>query len=108
MTGGSGPEGGEIVRAVCHDGYAPGLQNLKRLGNVEDRLGAGADDDNGCLRQLLEICRNVEALLRATMNAADPAGCEDIDAGEGSRNHGGGDRGGSGAAECHCKSQIGA
>ena len=59
-----------------------GFQIFQRLGDVEDRLGAGAHDGDPGAPEFDQIGGDVERLLGAAMNAADPAGGEDLDAGE--------------------------
>ena len=76
------PEGRHHVRAVGDDRHAARLQHLQRLFDVEDGLGAGRDDDHRRARQFVEIGRDVEALLRALVDAADAAGGEHLDAGK--------------------------
>lgn len=49
------PEGGEFLALISDDRHAAGFQHFQRLWNIEDRLGAGADDDDAGARQFLEI-----------------------------------------------------
>ena len=69
------------------------LQHLERLRQVEERLGAGGDDDDVGPGEFGEVGRDVEARLGAAMDAADAAGREDADAGEPGHDHGRGDGG---------------
>ena len=70
---------------IGDDRHAARLQHFQRLFDVEDRLGAGRDDDHRRARQFVEIGRNVEALFRALVHAADAAGGEHLDAGQTAR-----------------------
>ncbi len=103
-----GPEGRHGLAAMADDRHAARLQHLQRLFDVEDRLGAGRHDDDRRARQLVEIGRDVEALFRALVHAADAAGGEHLYPGHMRGDHGGGDRGAAGARLGDRKAEIGA
>jgi hypothetical protein len=54
-AGRAGVEGRKLVGAVADDRDPLGLEELERLPDVEDRLGAGADDCNAGARKLDQI-----------------------------------------------------
>jgi len=75
----SAVKSGELVAAISEHRNRKALQPLERVGQVEDDLGACAEDSNGCPPKLDEVGRLV--LGMATMHAADAPGCEAADAG---------------------------
>ena len=84
----SGVERRQFVGLISDDGHAFGLQVLECEPEIQDRLGTGANDHDGCLRQFLEIGGDVECLLRASVHASDAAGSEDPYACHGGDDHG--------------------
>lgn len=105
---GGGPEGGQTGLAIGDDGHTEGFQHFKRLGQVEDGFGPGADHRDGGLRQFLKVGGDVEAEFGAAMHAADAARGEGGDAGGMGGDHGGGDRRGAGAAGGDAEREVGA
>ena len=79
---GAREKGREFVAAIADHRHALRFQKFERLGDIEDRFRAGADDGDLGAREFDEIGRNVECLLGAAMHAADAAGRENLDAGE--------------------------
>ena len=73
-------EGGKLVGAEADDRHALRLEDLQRARDVEDALGAGADDGHRSPPQLVEIGGDVPVVTVA-MGAADAAGSEDANAG---------------------------
>ena len=68
---------GISLRAIADDDHAERLESLDRRVQIEDRLRAGADDDDWRAGELGEIGRFIE--LRLAMHAADSAGREHAD-----------------------------
>ena len=85
-------EGGELLGAVADDGYAVRFQVFERGRQVQQCLGAGADDDNRGLRQFLQVGADIGAGAgrAAAVDAADAARGEQFDAGAVGDPHGGG------------------
>ena len=75
-------EARERVRPVADHRHRQRLERLERPGHVEDRLHAGADDEDRCRRDDAEVGGDVEGLGRAAVHAAEPAGREDADPGQ--------------------------
>ena len=69
-----------------------GLEPLERRADVEDRLHPGAHDDDPRPRERREVGRLVPRLARAAVHAAEAAGREDADPGQGREVRGRGDR----------------
>ena len=78
----TGVEGWKLIATVADDRDALGLEKFERLLDVEDRLGAGADDGDAGAREFDEIGGNVEGLSGAAVHAADAAGGEDLEPGQ--------------------------
>ena len=72
----------QLVGPVAEDGDAECLERLGGCGNVEERLGAGADDERLRARELGQVGRDVGALREAAVHAADPAGAHEADPAE--------------------------
>ncbi|MCY1505943.1 hypothetical protein D9M68_401730 [compost metagenome] len=81
------PEGREDFAVVGDDRDTAGFEHFERLRNVEDRLGAGADDDDAGAGKFVEVGGDVEAEFGAAVHATDAAGRKDANAGAGSGNH---------------------
>ena len=75
-------EARERVGPVADHRHRQGLERLERPGHVEDRLHAGAHDEDRCRRDDPEVGGDVEGLGRAAVHPAEPAGREDADAGQ--------------------------
>src|SRR5207253_2846375 len=95
LAAGGDEEGGELVGLVADDRHALGLEDLQRPRDVEDALGAGADDGDGGAGQLGQVGGDVPG-VRPAVGAADAAGGEDADAGQVGERHRAGDGGGGG------------
>jgi hypothetical protein len=78
QAAGSGEKGRQLIRAIADDGHALRLQHLARGRQVEDGLGAAADDRHRRLAQLAQVGADVEWV--AAMDAADAARGEQLDA----------------------------
>ena len=92
-------ESGKIVTTKANHWHTLGLQHLQSTWQVEDRLGAAADDRDWAPAKLDKIGRDIEACLRTAMHAADAASGEHSDVGLGGAGHRGGDS---------CRSQLAA
>ena len=84
-----GVKGGEPVGPKAQHGDAEGLKVFQRQPDIENGLCAGAHYGHRRFCQLLQVGRDVKALRRAPVDAADAAGCKQRDAGHGGTNHGG-------------------
>ena len=84
-------EAGEAVGAVAEHADVERLEPLERRADVEDRLHARADDRHAGPRERGQVGRLVPALARLAVDAAEPAGGEDADAGAGGEVGGRGD-----------------
>ncbi|CAB4701084.1 unannotated protein [freshwater metagenome] len=94
MAAGAGVERRELVAALHQHGHPQRLEGLQRQPDVEDALHPGTDHGHVGAAELGQVGRDVEALLRPAVHAAEAAGHEGADAGEGREAHGGGDGGG--------------
>ena len=74
-------ERGELVGAVTDDGDAERLEPLQSEREIEHQLRARADDAHRVARDRLQVRGLVERALGAAVDAADPTGRHDRDAG---------------------------
>ena len=85
-------ERGELIGAEPEHRDAQGVEELQRLGQVEERLRAGGHGDNRMTRQCVQVRAHIAAEMVVAVHAADAAGREHGDAGQSGK----GDRSGDG------------
>ena len=87
--------------------HALRFQHLERFCHIKNGLGPRSHHSHRRLGQLHQVGRDVKAVFRTLMHAADPASCENRDLGQMGGDHGGGDGGGASTARGNTSRHIG-
>ena len=98
----------KIGGLVADDGNAHRLKILERASDVEDLLGAGADDRNRRVSKLLQVGGNIHGILTAAVHTADAAGSKHGDARHGRDDHRRSDGRRAGASESNIHRHVAA